>query len=128
MGAWANDILNTGLPAVAREALFADKHDLAALASHCTSVEDQDELRASLAAQGLVAFVANGSLLPRATGASDTPMAGENVVLFQSPASLEVTLQLKSGQASVSNNSATPFLPRIRSTVPWVASLKGAGG
>ena len=97
MGAWANDILNVGLPAVARQALFADKHNLSALNAHCVGVEDQEALRASLGEKGLVAFVKNGSLLPRLSGAQDLPMEGDEVVPFQSPASLEITLPLQSG-------------------------------
>lgn len=34
-------------------------------------VEDQDALRTMLSKAGLVAFVGNGSILPRASGADD---------------------------------------------------------
>ena len=43
---------------------------------------------------GLAAFVANGSILPRASGASDTPMNVKEAVPFQSPSSMEVELLL----------------------------------
>lgn len=54
--------------------------------------EDQTEIRRQLKEQGLVAFVANGSILPRESGASDRPM--RDAVAFTSPASMEVTMNL----------------------------------
>ena len=41
----------------------------------------------------LVAFVRNGAILPRASGASDLPM-GQGAVAFQAPQSLEVEFEL----------------------------------
>ena len=40
---------------------------------------------------GLVAFVGNGSILPRESGVSDKPM--KNAVPFKSPESLSVTIE-----------------------------------
>lgn len=54
--------------------------------------EDQKEIRRQLKEQGLVAFVANGAVLPRESGASDRPM--KDAVAFTSPASMEVTMEL----------------------------------
>ncbi len=54
--------------------------------------EDQQAIRKELTSRGLVAFIANGSILPRESGVSDRPMKG--AVLFQSPPSMEVTLTL----------------------------------
>lgn len=54
--------------------------------------EDQQAIRRELTSRGLVAFIANGSILPRESGVSDRPMKG--AVLFQSPPSMEVTLTL----------------------------------
>jgi len=53
---------------------------------------DQQEIRNKLKEMGLKAFVANGSILPRKSGISLKPM--KDAVLFQSPKSLEVTLDL----------------------------------
>ena len=41
-----------------------------------------------------MAFVGNGALLPRASGASDEPMDDSRVVAFQSPKNLERTFTL----------------------------------
>jgi len=54
--------------------------------------EDQAEIRRQLKEQGLVAFVANGAVLPRESGASDRPM--KDAVKFVSPPSMEVTMEL----------------------------------
>ncbi len=54
--------------------------------------EDQKEIRRQLKEQGLVAFVANGAILPRESGASDRPM--KDAVAFTSPSSMEVTMDL----------------------------------
>jgi len=56
-------------------------------------VEDQCYLRRQLHEAGLVAFVADGSLLPRRSGVDDMPLPQEQVVPFQSPESLRVTLE-----------------------------------
>lgn len=53
--------------------------------------EDQDCIRRMLEEQGLVAFVADGSILPRESGVSQRPM--KNAVRFTSPDSMAVTLQ-----------------------------------
>lgn len=54
--------------------------------------EDQKFIRGELKKRNLVAFVANGAILPRESGVSSRPM--KQAVAFQSPKSLEVTLQL----------------------------------
>lgn len=54
--------------------------------------QDQRAVRAALREKGLVSFVANGSILPRESGASDRPMA--DAVAFESPESMEVVLEL----------------------------------
>lgn len=54
--------------------------------------EDQEALRRLLKEQGYVAFVANGSILPRKSGVSDLPM--RDAVPFVSPASLEKSFRL----------------------------------
>lgn len=54
--------------------------------------EDQAYIRRALPKLGLCAFVADGSILPRASGVSQLPMEG--AVPFRSPSSLSVTLDL----------------------------------
>lgn len=54
--------------------------------------EDQQYIRRMLPQLGLCAFVADGSILPRATGVSAQPMKGS--VPFRAPKKLSVTLEL----------------------------------
>lgn len=86
----AANILTFHLPKYIRKATLERELDMDALTQHCEIVEDQVALRAQLEQQGLVAFVGNGSVLPRFSGDSDLPMKG--AIPFQSPPSLAVTL------------------------------------
>lgn len=52
-------------------------------------------MRDYLKKEGLVAFVANGSILPRKSGVSDLPM--RDCVPFVSPSSMEKTITLPTG-------------------------------
>jgi predicted ABC-class ATPase len=62
-----------------------------AQAAHAAEVcEDHHHLVQQLSDHGLVAFVADGSILPRASGISTRPM--KNAVAFRSPPELKVTL------------------------------------
>lgn len=67
-------------------------HVSTSLSDHVTSVQDQEWLRRQLRPRGLVAFVADGAVLPRTGGDSDLPLAG--AVPFCSPASLSVVFDL----------------------------------
>lgn len=80
------------LPPGIRRTLYCKSLDAAALAAVIALAEDQHALRTMLPAKGLVAFVANGSILPRESGVSQKPM--RSATAFHSPASMEVTLTL----------------------------------
>ena len=54
--------------------------------------EDADALRDQLVGQGLVAFVAEGALLPRRSGVDDRPLES-GAVPFQTPPSLETSME-----------------------------------
>lgn len=54
--------------------------------------EDQKTIRDEMKKRGLLAFVANGSVLPRESGVSDRPM--KHGIPFVSPESMEITLTL----------------------------------
>ncbi|KAL9052797.1 MAG: hypothetical protein Q9162_005159 [Coniocarpon cinnabarinum] len=63
----------------------------AGLQKHVQTFLDQEHMRGQLEAHGLVAFIANGSILPRQSGASSLPMASKDIVKFQAPASSSET-------------------------------------
>ncbi|MBB6171013.1 putative ABC-class ATPase [Nocardiopsis mwathae] len=77
------------------DALRWPELDTRAAVAFADTVEDTTALRDRLPDLGLVAFVADGSVLPRRSGVSDLPMDGEgNAVPFASPDSLRVTVRL----------------------------------
>ena len=92
LGREAAAILLQTLPAVGEAALRYDRLDQAALTRHVEVAEDQEALRRALRERGLVAFVADGSVLPRESGVSDRPLRGPRVVPFRSPAGLRVEI------------------------------------
>jgi predicted ABC-class ATPase len=96
LGRKAATILLERLPEIARQALVFASLDEQALRCHADVVEDQHWLRGQLAARGLVAFVGDGSLLPRRSGVDPRPM-GEGAVPFRSPPSLAVEFGLPNG-------------------------------
>ncbi len=51
-------------------------------------------LRELVCSADLVAFVADGSILPRASGVSDKPMPSNEAVRFKSPESLSIEFNL----------------------------------
>ena len=73
--------------------VLAESLDRDQVWDHIRSVEDQEAARHALKKQGLVAFVINGAMLPRASGANDTVLKNGGVP-FASPPSLEVSLSL----------------------------------
>ncbi len=105
--------LSAGLPAAGRRILGREAHalllgdlvDLAAavapgadraqLHAHQAAVRQQRALRRALGPAGLVAFVADGSVLPRASGVSQRPLEG--AVPTRAPDTLGVTLPGRDG-------------------------------
>ena len=80
------------VPKLVDTSLLHASLDAATLERHVAVAEDQDALRAQLEARKLVAFVADGAVLPRASGVSEEPMKTPNLVRFASPPELRVEL------------------------------------
>ena len=80
-----------------KQTLLHDNLDQDSLQPHVLSVERQHALRQQLHGLDLIAFVANGSILPRASGAAALPMDRSQAVLFQSPKEAEVVLTCPDG-------------------------------
>ncbi len=93
LGRQAAELLLDELPLLADRALHLEALDLTVLEAHCRAAEDQQALRRQLDRMGLVAFVADGSTLPRHSGVDDRPLDHE-VVPLASPGSLQVELDL----------------------------------
>lgn len=90
LGDKAAEILTIKLPQLIQKSMLWKSLDQEHLMEEIKSVEDQEVLRQSLDKLGLIAFIGNGSILPRASGVSALPMAGPGIVPFNSPPSLEV--------------------------------------
>ncbi|MCA9999581.1 MAG: isopentenyl-diphosphate delta-isomerase, partial [Anaerolineales bacterium] len=94
LGYAATDMLCEALPQMVQAALLYKNRKPAAVQRYVETNEDADALRAQLAERGLVAFVADGAILPRRSGVDERPLQGNNVIAFQSPASLRVSFTL----------------------------------
>ncbi|MFH7243451.1 MAG: ABC-ATPase domain-containing protein [Spirulina sp.] len=90
-GRQAADLLCRALPDLVDNTLRYKSLDAAAIQRHLDCAEDADVLRSQLHDHGLVAFVADGAVLPRRSGVDERPLA-DRAVPFQSPESLRVTL------------------------------------
>lgn len=80
------------IPDCVQKSLYASALDRQQLQKTAELAEDQTAIRKQLKEKGLIAFVANGSVLPRESGVSQRPMKG--AVAFQSPKQMEVELSL----------------------------------
>ncbi len=89
----ARAMLLEELPQVVCSALTPAGSDGGAARRHVEIIEDADHLREMLSSLGLVAFVADGAVLPRESGASDRPLR-DGVVPFESPEELRVAVEL----------------------------------
>jgi len=88
-GKQAADLLCDRLPELVDRTLKYAALDGAAIQRQVETVEDADWLRQHLGDRGLVAFVPEGAILPRRSGADDRPLQQE-VMPFQAPDSLRV--------------------------------------
>lgn len=85
-------ILFSILPECVENSLFYRQLNPRAVKAAVELAEDQESLRQQMKDQGVVAFVADGAILPRKSGVSDLPMQGS--VPFTSPDSMRRTFHL----------------------------------
>jgi len=81
------------IPKLVQSALYYTALDEDAVRRHVEVAEDAQALRDQLEVRSLVAFVADGSVLPRESGISPRPMPSGQAVPFDSPPELRVELQ-----------------------------------
>lgn len=87
----AKDIFFKQLPKIVEEGIFGiNESDLASVAY---LADQQEAIRQYLRENGYVAFVANGSILPRESGISDRPLTS-GAIPFQSPPELEISIPI----------------------------------
>lgn len=85
-------ILFDYLPEVVRKSLYYKNLNSQEIRRAIELSEDQHVIREELKKRKLVAFVANGSILPRESGISQKPM--KQAIPFESPKSMEVEMVL----------------------------------
>jgi predicted ABC-class ATPase len=116
LGRQATTLLCEALPSLGERSLRYGALQSAEIERHVHAVEDQHALRQMLREHELIAFVADGALLPRRAGNDDRPMQGQRLVRWQAPESLAVTVEL-------------PHAGRIRGAgVPQGVTLIVGGG
>src|SRR5829696_5272085 len=95
----AKTVLLQELPEVVHRGLIAASEggvDVESARLHIETVEDAAHLRRLLPGLGLVAFVADGAVLPRESGASDRPLE-DGAVPFGGPVEYRVEVELPNG-------------------------------
>ncbi|MGF1460709.1 MAG: ABC-ATPase domain-containing protein [Leptolyngbyaceae cyanobacterium] len=95
-GRQAAALLCNTLPRMVCQAVHYSTLDAAAVEQHCLCAETADYLRQQLSDRQLMAFVADGAVLPRQSGIDERPLAG--AVPLISPPSLRVELSLPDGE------------------------------
>ena len=101
LGQKAIQIFDQTLPQLVQKSLVYTSLDANIVTRHVLNVEDQEWVRSNLETRGLVAFVPDGAILPRMSGANDLPMddtardgQDSKLVRFHSPDTLRVSFDL----------------------------------
>ncbi len=98
LGGQAAAMLLEEVPAAARASLYYERLNREELGEFVVGIEDAAGLRRQLRSMGAVAFIADGSILPRESGVSELPLPAARAVQFQSPPSLAREVTLGSGR------------------------------
>lgn len=88
----AAKLLTKSIPEIVEQSLLFENLPEKEITTFADAAEDADFLRDELAKLNLVAFVADGSVLPRASGVDHRPLEG--AVPFASPESLRISIDL----------------------------------
>jgi predicted ABC-class ATPase len=93
LGSEAISLFLQQIPQIAEQALFLRNLNVRELKHFINTAEDQEAIRKWLREAGMVAFVADGSILPRRSGVDDRPLL-VNPVPFYSTDELAVNIDL----------------------------------
>ncbi|MFU7517719.1 ABC-ATPase domain-containing protein [Clostridium sp. HCS.1] len=85
-------ILYNVIPSIVENTLIYENINKTKVIDRVKLVQDQEYIRTEIKKKDLIAFIANGSILPRESGVSQRPL--KNALPFKSPESLEVELNL----------------------------------
>lgn len=90
LGHLAAEMLCDDIPRIVEKALFYRHLNASKIREQVETIEDADWLRDRLPDQNLIAFIANGAILPRRSGVDDRPLSATEAIPFVSPKSLQV--------------------------------------
>lgn len=90
-------ILLEFLPQIVKTCLFYQSWEKAKIQACYELAENQQRIREVLEERKMVAFCANGSILPRKSGVSSQPL--KDAIEFQSPESMEISIDLPFGNS-----------------------------
>lgn len=90
----ATTMLLDELPEIVKASLMAETLDREVLDCHIAVAEDYSAIQQQLDVQNLVAFIANGAVLPRTSGVDQRPLDLNAAIPFISPESLQIELSL----------------------------------
>ena len=94
LGRQAEELLIHDVPRIVRRAALYASLKGPNVRRHVETIEDADALRRMLPELGLVAFVADGSVLPRRSGVDPRPLREGIVIPFHSPPERRVSVTL----------------------------------
>lgn len=97
LGRQAIEIFFETIPYLVKETLIYGNLDAEKLKRHVDVVEDAEYVRGRLEEKGLIAFVADGAILPRVSGVDDCPQKEGKVVPFSSPECMRVEFRTPNG-------------------------------
>lgn len=93
LGKQAVEMIFDEIPRIVKNSLYYNKINSNEALEWVLLAEDQDFIREKLTDKGLIAFIANGSILPRQSGISDKPLQQDKAVAFKSPKTYEVEIE-----------------------------------
>ena len=91
----ASKLIEKKLSQIIRSSCFYKSHDSELVKSWVETVEDEECLRSELSKMKLIAFIADGSILPRASGTDDRPLSGkaQKIIPFSTPENVKISLK-----------------------------------
>lgn len=92
LGRQAEKLFFEYIPRILEGSVFALNQE--EIASVMELSDQQQAIRKYMSSHDLVAFIADGSILPRASGINDRPLSGKEVVPFVAPDELAVTIKI----------------------------------
>ncbi len=93
-GKIAAHIFSDTIPRIVNDSLYYQKLPEDKLYRHIETVEDAEFIRKNLPESGLIAFVADNAVLPRASGVDPKPLSSKELVPFKSCQSMRVSMTL----------------------------------